>query len=55
MGTYVADKAIAQNGKLLGSINHSSGYKPMPQDAPKMSSCQAGIVKKWIDSGLLNN
>jgi hypothetical protein len=55
MGTYAADKAIGQNGKLYGSINHSAGYSPMPSGAPKMSPCQIAIVKKWIDDGMLNN
>ena len=55
MGTYAADKVIAQNGKLYGSINHSSGFKAMPQGAPKMNICRITLVKKWIDSGILNN
>jgi mono/diheme cytochrome c family protein len=55
MGTYAADKAIGQNGSLYGSINHASGYSPMPQGMPKMSSCQIAVVKKWIDAGMQNN
>ena len=55
MGTYSADKAIAQNGSLYGSINHAAGYSPMPQGAPKISSCEIATVKKWIDSGMQNN
>jgi hypothetical protein len=55
MGTYAADKAIGQNGKLYGSINHSSGYSAMPSGSPKMSTCQIAVVKKWIDDGMLNN
>lgn len=55
MGTYAADKAMAQNGKLYGTINHASGFSPMPQGMPKMSSCQIVTIKKWIDSGMLNN
>jgi len=55
MGTYASDKVIAQNGKLYGSINHSSGYVAMPQGAPKLSSCQIAVIKKWVDSGVLNN
>ena len=35
MGTYAADKAIAQNGKLYGSVNHTSGFKAMPTGCPK--------------------
>lgn len=55
MGTYAADKAIAVNGKLYGSISFTSGFSPMPQGAPKMSTCQLATIKKWIDSGSPNN
>lgn len=55
MGTYATDKAIAQNGSLYGSINHAAGYSPMPQGAPKMSSCEIATIKKWIDAGMQNN
>lgn len=55
MGTYAADKAIAQNGKLYGTINYTAGFSPMPQGAPKMGNCQIAVIKKWIDSGMLNN
>jgi hypothetical protein len=55
MGTYTTDKAIAQNGKLYGSVNHSAGYKPMPDGMSKLTNCQIAAVKQWIDAGLLNN
>ncbi|MBK5272664.1 MAG: hypothetical protein JJE22_16820 [Bacteroidia bacterium] len=55
MGTYSSDKVIAQNGKLYGSINHSSGYSPMPQGMPKLNNCQIAAIKKWIDTGIPNN
>jgi len=55
MGAYTADKAIAQNGKLYGSINHSAGYRPMPEGMSKLTNCQIAAVKQWIDAGLLNN
>jgi hypothetical protein len=55
MGTYLADKAIGLNGKLYGSINHSPGYKPMPQGMSKLNSCQVLAIRKWIDAGMLNN
>src|SRR5258706_7084956 len=28
------------NGKLLGAINHEAGFVPMPQNAPKMGTCE---------------
>ena len=55
MGTYTADKAIAQKGTLYGSINHSAGFSAMPKGTPKMTICQISTIKKWIDAGLLNN
>jgi hypothetical protein len=55
MGNYAADKAIGQNGKLYGSINHAAGYSPMPKGMSKMTSCQVASIKKWIDNGTPNN
>ena len=55
MGTYVADKAMAQSGKLYGTVNHSSGFSPMPKGGAKLSSCQISTIKKWVDAGMLNN
>lgn len=55
MGTFATDKAIGQNGKLYGSINHTSGFSAMPQGMAKMSNCQIAVVKKWIDTGMPNN
>jgi len=55
MGTYNADKAIAQTGRLYGSVNHSPGYKPMPEGMSKLNNCQILAIRKWIDAGLLNN
>jgi hypothetical protein len=55
MGTYSADKAMGQNGKLYGTINHSAGFSPMPKGMAKLNNCQIAVIKKWIDTGLLNN
>ncbi|MBM3414717.1 MAG: hypothetical protein FJY16_07270 [Bacteroidetes bacterium] len=55
MGTYAADKAMAQNGKLYGTISYASGYSPMPKGAAKLSNCQIATIKKWIDGGMLHN
>ena len=55
MGTYTADKAMALNGKLYGTMSHAAGFSPMPQGMAKLSNCQLAVIKKWIDSGTLNN
>lgn len=48
-------KAVADNGKLFGSISHLSGYSPMPQNGSKLSDCQINAVKIWINQGAPNN
>ncbi len=55
MGTYSLDKALGQNGTLSGSINHATGFSPMPKGTSKMTTCQISTIKKWIDGGMLNN
>jgi hypothetical protein len=55
MGTHATDKVTAVNGKLFGSINHSSGFSPMPKNAAKMNACDIAAIKKWIDAGSPNN
>ena len=55
MGTYAADKVIAANGKLYGSVTHASGYAAMPKGTAKLNNCQIASIKKWIDAGVPNN
>lgn len=45
---------VAQNGSLLGSITHASGYAPMPQNAPKMSDCNIRLITKWVNDTTFN-
>jgi len=40
---------IAQNGALMGSINHQSGYEPMPKDAPPLTECEILQIQMWIN------
>jgi hypothetical protein len=55
MGTHSTDKAMAVSGKLYGTINHASGYSPMPEGEARMDACTISIIKKWIDAGSPNN
>lgn len=52
---YDALKTYAQNGKLLGTIKHESGFSPMPQSGGKVPDCEIQKVEKWIIDGMLNN
>jgi hypothetical protein len=55
LDTYAGVSAVAQNGKLYGSVARLPGYSPMPQGGNKMSNCDIIKIKKWIDNGSPNN
>jgi hypothetical protein len=55
VSTYASVKAIATNGKLMGSIRHTAGYIAMPQGSSKLSDCKIQQIQKWIFAGTLNN
>ena len=46
---------VVENGRLMGAITHSEGYEPMPQNAPKLSDCEIGKIRKWINNGAAEN
>lgn len=52
---FASVKAVAQNGKLFGSLDHSPGFSPMPKGGNKLSACTINKIKAWIDAGALNN
>ena len=52
---YSDTKAIAANGKLLGTIEHKSAYSPMPKNLPKLSDCNISQIKIWINDGMQDN
>lgn len=52
---YSDVKAIADNGKLVGTIDHLNGYSPMPQNGNKLTECQVNMVRIWINHGAPNN
>lgn len=52
---YADVKTSVLNGKLVGSIDHSSGFSAMPKGGGKLSDCNILIIKTWIARGTLNN
>ncbi|MDQ3845324.1 MAG: hypothetical protein M3342_15140 [Bacteroidota bacterium] len=52
---YANVKTKVSDGSLLGSVTHSRGFHPMPHDRPKLSSCDIGRIKAWINAGAPNN
>lgn len=53
--TYEGLKVVALDGRLVGSINHETGYSPMPQGQPKLQECIRLKIKAWVEDGALNN
>lgn len=55
LSSYSGTKAIADNGKFMGSISHLGSYSAMPKNANKLSNCQIRTVTLWINAGSPNN
>jgi hypothetical protein len=53
--SYEGLSTVAKNGKLWGGVNAEPGFVPMPNEGSKLSSCDLGKIKKWINAGSPNN
>lgn len=53
--TYPSVMKYVNDGSLMGSINHASGYSAMPKNAGKLPACEINIIQAWITAGALNN
>lgn len=47
--------ALANDGRLAGSVDHAPGAIPMPPSGPKLPDCNIRQFMIWIDSGAPNN
>ncbi|MBK7763444.1 MAG: hypothetical protein IPI46_08720 [Bacteroidetes bacterium] len=52
---YLGVLTTANNGSLLGSINHLTGYSAMPKNGSKLIECDITKIQKWITNGAQNN
>lgn len=55
LSNYSGTKIIADNGKLIGVINHSPGFSPMPKNMSKLRECDINKISTWVNKGALNN
>ena len=55
LDSYVEVSKSVKNGSLMGSMNYSSGYSPMPKNSSKMPACEIQKIQDWITQGALNN
>ncbi len=55
LATYANVRVQALNGRLLGTVSHAAGFKPMPQSGNKLPDCKITQIRKWVEAGALNN
>ena len=55
LSSYTNVTKYISNGKLYGSIAHSTGFIPMPSASASLSACEISQIKSWIDAGSKNN
>ena len=53
--THAGLLVTINNGRLLGSIRHASGYSPMPKNAAKLPDCSINQIAAWVNAGAPNN
>ena len=52
---YADVKIQVTNGKLVGSIQHNSGFSAMPKGGGKLTDCNILVINTWISKGALND
>ena len=50
-----ANVVMVPNATLLGAINHTAGFEPMPKSQPKLRQGEIDTITTWINEGSLNN
>ena len=48
-------KVKADDGSLVGAIEHQGGYSPMPGTGAKLDDCDIATIRTWVDEGSKNN
>lgn len=52
--TYDDVKATANDGSLMGTIDHAPGFSAMPKNSPKIDDCSISQIAAWINQGTKN-
>lgn len=55
LDSYEAIATVANDGRLVGTISHASGFVPMPFQKEKLDECNITQIRKWVQAGALNN
>ncbi|MFB1004149.1 MAG: hypothetical protein QMC70_08440 [Bacteroidia bacterium] len=51
LATYMDAKAYGEGGRLIGAIQHESGFSPMPKNGAKLADDKIASIEKWIADG----
>lgn len=51
MGDYAETSVAVGFGRIIGSINHESGFSAMPRGGSKLDDCTIDKVTAWINDG----
>ncbi len=51
MANYTDALAAVGDGKIVGAINHESGFTQMPKDGTKLDDCTIDKLTSWINDG----
>jgi hypothetical protein len=52
---YADIKLRADDHRLLGSVDHQSGYSPMPPGSKKLDECNVSTIRIWVNASAPNN
>lgn len=55
LSTYAQVRALAADGRLLGTVSHDPGFDPMPKGAPQLGDCDLSQLRQWVTAGFLND
>jgi len=49
------EDVLANSARIIGAINHDSGFFPMPPGSEKLDNCKIETFEAWVSQGSLNN
>ena len=55
LSNYAEISSAADNGSLMNTIRHESGWSAMPKGGNKLSDCDIRKLEIWINKGKPNN
>ncbi len=55
LDTYTGASTQAKNGRMLGAVQHHSGFSAMPKGGSMLSDCDIAKIRIWTSAGAPNN